>query len=347
MRLALRGENLTERLALLAGLVPTPAAHAWGAMALAGAVVAGAELGLYPLLARRPASAAQLAVEANLDRAGVELVLEALRAAGYLSRRGDVYRLRRRARRWLDPASNLSVARFVAANQDYWRWWAALPDVARTGQPVGHHTAAPDDPYWDRYIHGQLELARLSAGEVARRVPVPAGPRTLLDLGGGHGWYSAMLCRRHPGLTATVLDLPGSVRVGRQIMAGAGLSDRVRHREGSVLEADLGGPYDVVLCFNLVHHLGPAQCAELFARVRGALAPDGCLAVMDAFAEPSRRRSGSAATLGLFMYLSSGSAVYRPAQLHEWLAAAGFAPPKRIAVRRIPGQGLYLARPAR
>lgn len=344
MRLALRGESLVERLALLAGLVPTPAAHAWGGMALAGALVAGAELGLYPRLARGPASAEELAVELNADRAGVELVLECLRAAGHVSRRGGRYRLRRRARRWLDPASDLSVARFVAANADYWQWWSALPEVARTGQPVGHHVAAADDPYWDRYITGQLELARLSAGEVARKVPVPPGPRRLLDIGGGHGWYSAMLCRRHPGLAATVLDLPGSVRVGRSLMAAVGMSDRVGYREGSALEADLGGPYDVVLCFNLVHHLSPAEVGELFRRIRGALAPGGCLAVMDAFAEPSRRRSGSAATLGLFMYLSSGSAVYRPAQLLQWLAAAGFAPPRRIPVRRIPGQGLYLTR---
>jgi hypothetical protein len=346
MRLALRGETLIEWLALRAGAVPTPAAHAWGGMALAGALVAGADLGLYQRLAREPASPAQLAVDLNLDQAGVELVLEFLRAAGHLARRGEVYRLRRRARRWLDPASDLSVARFVAANSDYWRWWEALPGVARTGRPVGHHATDPADAFWDRYIIGQFELARLSAAEVARRVPVPPGPRTLLDVGGGHGWYAAELCRRHPGLTATVLDLPGSSRVGRQIIARAGLADRVHHRDGDALRADLGGPYDVILCFNLVHHLGPVEAGELFARVRAALAPDGCLAVMDAFAAPSRRRSGSAATLALFMYLSSGAGVYSPQQLREWLSAAGFASPRRVAVRRIPGQGLYLVRPA-
>jgi SAM-dependent methyltransferase len=347
MRLALRGENLKERLALALGLVPTPAAHAWGGMALAGALVAGAELGVYERLAQTPASPAQLAVELNVDQTGVELVLEGLRAAGHVARRGEMYRLRRRARRWLDPASELSVTRFVAANADYWRWWEQLPQVARTGGPVGHHIAGPDDPYWDRYIGSQFELARLSAGEVARHVPVGSGARTMLDVGGGHGWYAAALCRRHPGLSATVLDLPGSARVGRQIMAGTGMADRVRHRDGDALTTDLGGPYDVVLCFNLVHHLGPAQVVELFARIRRALAPDGCLAVMDAFADPERRHSGSAATLALFLYLSSGAGVYRPAQLQEWLFATGFAPPRRIAVRRIPGQGLYLARPAR
>jgi hypothetical protein len=48
----------------------------------------------------------------------------------------------------------------------------------------------------------------------------------VLDIGGGHGWYSAQLCARHPQLTATVLDLPGSAAIGREIIAKAGLAER-------------------------------------------------------------------------------------------------------------------------
>src|SRR6185312_10142513 len=109
--------------------------------------------------------------------------------------------------RWLAPDSPLSVASFVASTGDYWQWWSNLPEVVRTGQPVKPHQAAPDDPYWRRYILGQYDLARLSAGEVARRLAVPSRARSLVDIGGGHGWYSARLCQRHPRLTATVLDL--------------------------------------------------------------------------------------------------------------------------------------------
>jgi hypothetical protein len=67
---------------------------------------------------------------------------------------------------------------------------------------------------------------------------------------------------------------------------------------------------------------------------------------MDAFAEPSRRKSAAANFLGLFVYLSSGSQVHTPAELRGWLGDAGFAPPRRIPVLRIPGQALYVARKA-
>jgi SAM-dependent methyltransferase len=346
MRLSLRGENPAERLALRSGLVPVAAAQAWGGMALSGVLVAAVRTGLTARLARAPATVPELAADLGLDPLPTRLLVDCLRSAGHVTGRGGRYQLSRSARRWLDPAAGLSVGQFVSATGDYWTWWAGLEEAARGAPPASHHDAPPGDPYWRRYITGQLELARLSAAEVARRLRLPGEPRSLLDIGGGHGWYSAELCRRYPRLTATVLDLPGSAAIGREIIAAAGLSDRVRHVDGDAATADLGTGHDGVLCFNLVHHLRPEQVTGLLARIRDALAPGGVLAVMDVFAEPSRRASTAANFLGLFMYLSSGSQVYTPAQLHGWLRDAGFAAPRRLPVLRLPGQAVYVARRA-
>ncbi|VEG53982.1 type 12 methyltransferase [Mycolicibacterium aurum] len=342
VRLALRGANPVEWLALRAGIVPTAAAEAWGGMALSAVVITAVQTGVTARLARRPATAEELAAELSLDPVPTRLLLDCLRSGGHVTVRRGRYRLTRRSRRWLDPESALSVAQYVAGASDYWAWWSDLDEVTRTGRPAGHHDAPPGDPYWRRYIGGQLELARLSAGEVAKKIRLPRDSRTLLDIGGGHGWYSAQLCRRHPQLTATVLDLPGSAAIGREIIAAAGMSDRVVHREGDATTDDLGGGYDAVLCFNLLHHLTAEQTVELFGRIRDALAPGGTLAVMDAFAEPSRRSSAQANVLGLFMYLSSGSQVHPPEKLHSWLRDAGFGVPQRIPILRIPGQAMYM-----
>jgi 2-polyprenyl-3-methyl-5-hydroxy-6-metoxy-1,4-benzoquinol methylase len=344
MRLCLRGANPAEWLALRAGLVPTAAAEAWGGMALSGVLIAAVRSGLAARLAEGPATAADLAAELGLDPLATRLLLDCLRSAGHLTCRAGRYDLRRSSRRWLDPASGLSIARFVAGTADYWDWWSGLAEVTRSGRPAGHHDAPAEDPYWRRYIGGQLELARLSASEVARRLRLPGDPRSLLDIGGGHGWYSAELCRRHPRLTATVLDLPGSAAIGREIIAQAGMADRVLHRDGDATTAELGGGFDCVLCFNLVHHLGQEHVVSLFARIHAALVPGGSFAVMDAFAEPSRRTSAAANFLGMFVYLSSGAQVHTPARLRGWLREAGFTAPRRIGILRIPGQALYVVK---
>jgi SAM-dependent methyltransferase len=316
-------------------------------MALSGVLIAAVRTGVTDSLARRPSTAADLAAELGLDPVPTRLLLDCLRSAGHLTVRGGHYQLSRSSRRWLDPRSGMSVGRFVAGTADYWDWWSGLDAVTRDGKPVAHHDAPPDDPYWRRYIYGQLDLARLSAGEVARKLRLPAGARSVLDIGGGHGWYSAQLCRRHPRLTATVLDLPGSAAVGREIIAGAGLADRVRFRDGDAITAGLGGGYDAVLCFNLLHHLEPGQIVRLLGKIRAALAPGGRLAIMDTFADPGGRPSAAADFLALFVYLSSGATVASPAQLRDWLREAGFGAPRKNRVLRIPGQALYLvAKPA-
>ncbi|MCK0177581.1 class I SAM-dependent methyltransferase [Mycolicibacterium sp. F2034L] len=342
MRLSLRGANPAEWLALRAGVVPTAAAEAWGGMALSAVVIAAVRTGMTARLAGRPATAEELAADLDLDPVPTRLLLDCLRSGGHVTVRSGRYRLTRSSRRWLDPGSPLSVAQYVAGTADYWDWWSRLDEVTRTGRPAGHHDAPPGDPYWRRYIGGQLELARLSAGEVAAKLRLRGEPRTLLDIGGGHGWYSAQLCRRHPQLTATVLDLPGSAAVGRDIISGAGMADRVAHREGDATVDDLGSGYDVVLCFNLLHHLTVEQTVALFARIHSALTPGGTLAVMDAFAEPGRRTSAQANVLGVFVYLSSGSQIHPPARLHDWLQQAGFGAPRRIPILRIPGQAMYV-----
>lgn len=342
MRLALRGANPAEWLALRAGIVPTAAAEAWGGMALSAVVTAAVRTGITARLARHPSTAAELAADLGLDPVPTRLLLNCLRSGGHVRVRRGRYRLTRASRRWLDPESGLSVAQYVAGTSDYWAWWSELHEVTRTGVPAGHHDAPTGDPYWRRYIGGQLELARLSAKEVAKKLPLPGDPHTLLDIGGGHGWYSAQLCRRYPRLTATVFDLPGSAAIGREIIAEAGMADRVEHRNGDATTDDLGTGYDAVLCFNLLHHLTAEQTVALFGRIHTALAPGGTLAVMDAFAEPSRRTSAQANVLGLFMYLSSGSQVHPPDQLYSWLREAGFGAPKRIPILRIPGQAMYV-----
>jgi hypothetical protein len=48
----------------------------------------------------------------------------------------------------------------------------------------------------------------------------------------------------------------------------------------------------------------------------------------------------AASCLGLLFHLSSGASVYGTAEVTSWLTAAGFPPPTRHPMRRIPAQTL-------
>jgi SAM-dependent methyltransferase len=344
MRLYMKPSNPTEFAALRLNLAPVPVGEVMFSLPMARTVMAGVRLGVFRRLALGDASTEELARELDLTGEGARLLLVALASIDHVEESDGRWSLTRASRRWLDPASDTYVGTFIEHSYDYWQWWERFEELLQSGRSVEIHGDDPDDPHWRRYIVGQFELARLSAPEVAKAVDLPGEPRSLLDVAGGHGWFSAELCRRHPTLTATVLDLPGSAAVGRDIISENGMADRVRHREGDMFEADLAGPHDAALAFNIIHHFEPADCVRLFRRIAEALRPGAPFAVLDLFLPPGEKVPDAAAFLGLFFHLTSGAATYSPDDLANWLAEAGFEPPKRVRIRRIPGQTLFVAR---
>lgn len=344
MRMRPAADDLLERVAIRLNLAPLPGAYAMYGM-VAGRVVSVAQrLGVFGRLLQGPATAGRVAEELGLQVAGTRLLCENLAGLEILEQDGHTFSLARRSRKWLDPESDSYIGTWLEHTASYWEWYGDLERIVRDGGSFEiHREPAEEQEYWRVYITGQYELARLSADEAAKAVSLPSRPTALLDVAGAHGWFSAALCKRHPTLRATVVDLPGSARVGREIIAAAGMGDRVEHRDGDMFEADLGGPYDGALVFDIVHHLSGEQIVTLLSRVRAALRPGGTLAVLDMFRSDARRQRASAAALGLFFHLTSGADLYTPAELAGFMREAGFGAPKRTKVRRIPDQDLYQA----
>ena len=345
MRLAAVPDNMVERLGLLLNKLPRPVGEALFAPPLARCLQVAQTTGMLAALAEGPRDPGELAEHLGLERTGTVRVLDVVGSAGYVRALPDGrYEMTKVARPWLDPASDTYIGDFIADTANYWDWYAGLEDLVREGRHVELHSKPADDPYWDSYIRGQFQMARLSSAEVAKMVPLPAGASALLDVAGAHGEFSMALCRRHPGLRATIVDLPGSARVGREIVAAAGMEDRVRHLVGDMFEVDYEGPYDGALAFNIVHHLTPEQARTLFARIREALRPGAPLCVLDLYDRPAGRRANLASILGLFFHLTSGADTYTADDVSRWLEESGFGTVEAKSFRRLPDQRMLVAK---
>jgi 2-polyprenyl-3-methyl-5-hydroxy-6-metoxy-1,4-benzoquinol methylase len=344
MRIKPGADDVLERLALSLNLAPLPGAYAMYGM-VAGRVVGVAQrLGVFAQLLKGPATAGRVAEELELQVAGTRLLCENLAGLGILEQDGHTFAMPKRSRKWLDPASDSYIGTWLEHTTTYWQWYGDLERIVRDGGSFEiHREAVEDEGYWRLYITGQYELARLSAAEVAKAIRLGEQPTALLDVAGAHGWFSAELCRRHETLHATVLDLPGSARVGREIIAKAGMSDRVEHRDGDMFESELGGPYDGALVFDIIHHLSGEQIVTLLRRVRAAMKPGATVAVLDMFRSDAKQQRASAAALGLFFHLTSGADLHSPDELAGFLSEAGFGAPRRTKIRRIPDQQLFQA----
>jgi hypothetical protein len=344
MRMKPTADDLLERAAIRLNLAPMPGAYAMYGMVVGRVIGVAKRLGVFDALLAGPASAGQLAERLELQDAGTRLLCENLVGVDILDQDGDSFSLTQRARKWLDPASQSYIGTWIEHTASYWDWYTDLERIVRDGGSFEiHREPAEELQYWRVYITGQYELARLSADEVAKAIKLPPRATALLDVAGAHGWFAARVCARNPGLSATVLDLPGSARVGRELIAEAGYSDRVTHVDGDMFESDLGGPYDGALLFDIIHHLSGEEITRVLARIRAAMKPGATVAILDMFRGPPGRQRASAAAGGLFFHLTSGADLHDPAEVAAYLERSGFDKPRRTKIRRIPDQDLYQA----
>ncbi len=143
-----------------------------------------------------------------------------------------------------------------------------------------------------------------------------AGARRILELGTGTGETARRLLARHPDAILVGID------ENEQMLAVASgmLPDgRVSLLAGRIEDPLPEGPFDVVASALCVHHLDGAAKAELFGRVREALAPDGLFVLADVVVPVDPAAATTPLTPGYD----------RPSPLVDqvrWLAEAGLEP---------------------
>jgi SAM-dependent methyltransferase len=303
---------------------PDPFLDTFTGLVAARAVTTAVMLGVFDALHDAPATPDELAERLELDSLGAETLLATLATLGYVA--GEPARNTEVSERLLVKSSPDSIATFIGHQGDlHWQVLDMLPEAVRDGDAYSMHEQRHEDAErWEAYIRGLFEISRAEQDANAALVKVDS-PQRLVDVAGGHGGFAMAMCRRHPGLLATVLDLPPSAAIGRRIVAEHGFADRVEFREGDVFDVGLGENLDVVSVFNLIHHLPEERDRELVRMARAALRPGGALVIGDsARPEPGGHMSAHGAVSSLLFYAWSHSRNFAPSEVRGWLEDAGF-----------------------
>lgn len=345
MKLGIIPENILERVALAAGVVPRPMLDTLVAMLLARTIMAATKLGVFEALASGPLPAHKVAAQCGIDARATEKLLTALAGSGYVRAEHGQYALAPVARKWLLTDSPQSLRDQMLMQFTVWEWIEGYEEFAGSGTPLDIHESMSDDE-WGLYQRSMRALASSSAREVARQTPVPSGARDMLDIGGSHGYYSVAVCRRHPRLRAVILDLPEAVKHAEPILAREGMGDRVRHRAGNALTDDLGTQaWDLVFIANLVHHFDEQANRDLVRRIARALRPGGILVIQDFIRLQQPGEGGQIGALNeLYFALTSQSGTWSLEEIAGWQQEAGLVPRKPRRLLTLPGAAQQAAR---
>ena len=339
MRLAIKPDSLLEAIALRTNVAPEPIVETQIALISARAIVAATELGIFSCLEAKPLSGIEIAKICGLDQRATEALLGALVSTRYLHYRAKGYYLTAKSRKWLAPIKGWSLFDYMPHVRDVWRMTDSLERFVRDGKGMDIHEAGLSEEEWSRYQRAMRSLSAGAAQEVVQRLPLKSGERRMLDIGGAHGFYSVAMCRKHPNLSAVILDLPAAIAHAAPILAAEGIRDRVRHQAGNALTDELGNDaYDLILISNLVHHFTPEQNCDLTIRAARALRPGGVLTIQELI-RPESPNSGDQVgqVLNLFFALTSTSGTWAVAEIQGWVREAGLMIQRPVFLRSIPG----------
>ena len=337
-------ENIAERVVLMAGKVPIPMIDALFTLMKARSLMAGVSLGVFEAMRDGWHTAAELAERLSLNAECLNMLLRTFVYSDYVEQRGNRFALSKMGSRSLVRGADMDQTGYVMWNYTQWKLVEHMEELIRTGKGVDFHTTMKDPEAWGYYQRGMMETARLDAPVLAAKLPVPGGAQRMLDLGGSHGLLSAAVCRKHPPLKSTVIDLPDAIEAARELAKEVRIDDVVEHRAGDVLTCDLDTGVDVVLLSNIAHHFTPDQVRGLLQRVHGALRPGGTAAIWDMELPADSDRASEGDGAALFFRLTSSAATYRGEDYEGWMMAAGFTGVRQIRPITSPGNVLVTGR---
>lgn len=220
--------------------------------------------------------------ELDGDERALKVTARILANVGLLVRRGDKYDLSAGGATCFRDGI-LPGPRSLKGLGDMGRIDAVLKDGGPVPDEQGRRQATeggviPGDAEHNRRFMDMLyRRSETSAVDSARWIASFVNPgATILDLGGGHGRYSAAFAEA--GLRPTLMDIAPIVEYARDRHG-----DSMDYREGDFFTDDLGGPYDVVFASNIIHGFSHAENLDLFKRLAAVLSPGGSLVIKDMF----------------------------------------------------------------
>jgi ubiquinone/menaquinone biosynthesis C-methylase UbiE len=294
------------------------------------ALKAAIELALFTAIGAGSRSVAAIAERCNAAERGVRILCDYLVVAGFLTKSGAEYGLTAESAIFLDrtsPGYVGAAADFIASPALMELFLADPAGIVRRGGTLqGEGSVSADNPIWVAFARAMGPMIAQRAGDLAALVDDGAGrPIKVLDIAAGHGLFGIAVANRNRAAEITALDWQAVLEVARENAAAAGVTSRFRTIAGSAFEVELGGPYDVVLLTNFLHHFDAATCESLLRKVHASLVPGGRTALLEFVPNEDRVTPPGAAAFSFVMLGSTRAGdAYTFAEYRRMLEAAGF-----------------------
>ena len=299
-------------------------------------------LNIFGAIGEGAGDAAAIAARCSASERGTRILCDFLVIQGILGKENGRYHHSSTSALFLDPRSPAcvaSISKFVG-NDAFRLQDGQFDEIVRGGRTTlaGEGTVEGENPVW-------VEFAKHMAPMMAPMAPALAaivlegrdGPMRVLDIAAGHGLFGIEVARHNRQARVTGQDWAAVLEVARQNAAAAGVADRYEILPGSAFDVEFGGPFDLVLLTNFLHHFDRSTCVGLLGKVRAALRPGGTAATLEFVPNPDRVSPPMAAAFAMTMLISTAHGdAYTFHELSSMYQEAGFKAVKAHPLPRTP-----------
>lgn len=309
------------------------------------ALKAGIDLDIFTAIAEGANQIPELAARASASPKGMRVLCDYLVINGFLTKSGDIYALTQDSAVFLNrnsPAYMGSIANFLAS-PDLMDHFKNLADVVRKGGTLSDGgTVTYDNQVWVLFARSMAPLMMPAAARIAELIGAPEGkPLRVLDIAAGHGMFGVTILSQNPNARVTAVDWPHVLDVAEENAERAGVANRLTRIAGDAFQVPFGGPYDVVLITNFLHHFDIPTCEQFLQKVHACLAPGGVAVTLDMVPNDDRVTPPGAAAFAMVMLGSTPAGdAYTWTEYQRMFVNSGFARAEKHDLHGMPASVL-------
>lgn len=283
-------------------------------------------LNVFTLVDKQPMNAEELSAKTGADARGLELLLIGCCSIGLLHRDADGrYSNTPLADTHLVEGRDKYQGGIVKMFDEWYTPWTGLLEAVKKGGPVVEKQHDHGVEATKAYIYG-MHWRGVAQAKLLSRVLNAKGRKRMLDVAGGPGTFTLHMCLENPELTGTVLDLPQTLEVTKEIIGHYQMANRVETKVGNYIDdASFGENYDIALMSSMLNQESPETLKAIMTKAKNALNPGGMMIVQEQLLDDDKNGPRLPAVIGLNQLIHTpGGQNYCGEEIKAFMREVGF-----------------------
>ncbi|MFQ5687680.1 MAG: methyltransferase [Candidatus Scalindua sp.] len=290
-------------------------------------------LDVFNIIGETGLSAGDISAKLNSNVCATETFLDAMVSLDLLKKTTNMYFNTEEGKEIFIDGRDRYIGGIVALQDIMWNAWSRLSDSVISGEPARTPDMFQADKNETKNFITAMHNTAMSVAPVISREIDLSDCKTMIDLGGGAGTYSLFFCTRNSNLKSTILDLPGTLKITKDLISNSSVANRINLIEGD-FNKEIKGQYDVAFLSNIIHGEGEQENIALITRVYNVLNSGGKIIIQDFILDNDKESPCFPALFSLNMLLfTENGRTYSFQEIEGWLKEAGFCDLTRMDLK--------------